>query len=198
MRLFFIAVLLSLFLTGCAFHRGPDDPVQLTSVSESTGLSGVFVNHGNPLGKLSYTFFGDSPRIDKSSDGKMRHDEIDFVKISVIDQGLLVEAIKGQCIVANKVLRENIDFVVEGGRVVIKTETHFLTRGVGDITVGPSTSKTSLGIDVEGHLIWKRQDYAAVLVGFIIPAAISDVVEVRYEKADIDENTIFQKCVSSE
>ena len=153
---------------------------------------------GNPPGKLSYTFFGDSPPIDDSADGEIEHDEIGFIKISVIDQGLLVEAIKGQCIVANKVLGEGVEFDVEGGRVVIKTETHYLTRGVGDITVGPSTSKTSLGIDVEGHLIWKRQDYAAVLVGFIIPAAISDVVEVRYEKADIDENTIFQKCVGSE
>jgi hypothetical protein len=90
------------------------------------------------------------------------------------------------------------DFDVEEGQIVIETETHLLTRGAGDITVGPSISKTVLGIDVEGHLIWKRQDYAAVLVGFVIPAAISDVVEVKFLRADIDETANFRRCISGE
>ena len=198
MRSVLIVISLFAFLGGCAYHRGPKKAIHLTRVTTSRALCGVFHNQGDPSGKLSHTFFGYETIKKDSSDAGTRHDEIDFIRISAIDQGVLVEAIKSGCIVAEKRLQEGEDFDVEGGHIVIDTETHLLTRGVGDITVGPSTSKTVLGVDVEGHLIWKRQDYAAVLVGFFIPAAISDVVELRFLRADIDENANFRRCTSGE
>ena len=198
MRLTVTIITLSIVLLGCAFHRGPDAEVHLAQASEAQSLSGSFQNGGDPSGKLSHKFFGYGPIMTNRSDTEITHDEIDIIQISPTARGILVRAIKGGCFITEKELLLGRDFKIEEGKLVIETDTHLLTRGAGDITVGPSTSKTMLGIDVDGHLIWKRQDYAAVLVGFMIPALISDVVEQRFARVDVDQNTTYNRCISNE
>jgi len=198
MRLPVAVITLFVVFSGCAYHRGPEEEVHFARVTELQAVYGIFENEGDPSGKLSHTFFGYEPIQDNRSELDITHDEIDIIEISPIEKGLLVKAIKGGCVVTEKELLLERDFKLEDGKLVIETDTHLLTRGAGDITVGPSTSKTMLGIDVEGNLIWKRQDYAAVLVGFVIPAFISDIVELRFARVGADEGTTYGRCESEE
>ena len=198
MRLTVTIIILSFVLGGCAFHRGPEAEVHFAQESEPQSLSGSFENEGDPSGKLSHKFFGYAPILTNRSDTEITHDKIDIIQISPTAMGILVRAIKGECFIAEKELLLGRDFKIEEGKLIIEKDSHLLTRGAGDITVGPSTSKTMLGIDVDGHLIWKRQDYAAVLVGFMIPALISDVVEQRFARVGVDQNKTYNRCISEE
>lgn len=146
MRGYLPILVLFVVLDGCAYYSGPEGAVRFSPLGEPQALVGIFHNEGDPAGNLSILLFGFATLQDTSSGIVTRHEEIDFIQISAVAEGILVQAISGGCAVAEKELRLGRDFEFVGGRLVLETDTHYLTRGSGDITFGPSTSKTVLGI----------------------------------------------------
>jgi len=192
-----ITALIIMFLTslgGCVFHSGPQDKVKLTRLNGIGDLVGVYENRGDPSGYLSRFLFGYATPVDDVERAQIEHEKIAKIQILSIEQGIDVKAIAHDCILAQRLLLEGNELAFNDGKVVIDQEAYLLTRGAGDVVLGPSTSKTVLGIDTEGNLIWRRQDYAAGLLFVIFPMALSDISEIRFKRLELEPAESYGQC----
>ena len=181
-------------LGGCVFHSGPQEKVQLTRLTGIGDLVGVYENRGDPSGYLSRFLFGYATPDDDVESAQIEHEKIAKIQILRIDKGIDVKAIAHDCILARRLLLEGDELTFKDGKVVIDQEAYLLTRGAGDVVLGPSTSKTVLGIDTEGNLIWRRQDYAAGLLFVIFPMALSDLSEIRFKRLGLEPEESYGQC----
>ncbi|MEE4145522.1 MAG: hypothetical protein V2I26_12025 [Halieaceae bacterium] len=189
-------ILVSALLGSCVFYSGPEEEVQLTRLASLGDMAGVYDNEGDPEGYLSWYFFGYDPIGNSAENAQIEHDAIERIQLSRIDNGLDVKALGQDCLLAERQLLEGEELELDDGHVVIDQEAYLLTRGAGDVALGPSTSKTILSIDVNGNLIWRRQDYAAGLLFVIFPMALSDRSEKRFQRLDIVPKEFYEKCNS--
>ena len=194
MKVQLLAVVFLFFISGCAYHSGPSEKIRSSSSTEIKQLSGLYVNAGDPNGYLSKIIWGSSPLNSKSNNDFIGHREIKFIEVISKEKSILVKAIKGVCSAYEKEYTLGKDFEINSGEIVLYKKIHLLSRGPGDVVVGPSFEKIAIGLDKNGDGTYKNQTSIAGLVFLLVPIAISDVTEIRFKKAN--ENRAFSDCVS--
>lgn len=209
-----ITLLFLLFLPGCIIiNSAPKDNQEFTKATGVQEFNGTYRNLGEPatlyLSQLVLTNRTVSSRNDPLVEdmrgnlvqesyitnifgSKTRDKEIELIEVESDGKTLTVKAIKDQCIISSKEYLFGRDFTFSDGKVILKKEFHALTRGPGDVIVGPSYEKVELGIDVAGHGKYKSQGYFAGMVFMLFPMAAGGADEVKFEK--IDSTRIFELC----
>ena len=192
MRVKLLVIAFIFFISGCAQYSGPNEKVRFSASTEIKQLSGLYVNAGDPDDYLSRIIFGNKPINSKSLNKFVRHREINFIEVVSKENSILVKAIKGSCSAYEKKYTLGKDFEINNGQIVLYKKVHLLSRGAGDVLIGPSFGKIAIGLDKNGDGVYKNQASAAGLVFLLIPAAFSDVSEVRFKRSS--ESRSFSNC----
>jgi hypothetical protein len=166
-------------------HQGPVENQSFREVQQLTELEGVYVNKGDPKGFLSQEIW---PKV-----GNFSHEAIQYIEVNAANDALIVKAIKNDCVVYERSYLLGRDFSVVDGAISIRSESHAVTRGPGDVVVGPSFQSKTLGIDKSGNGKARDSFFMAGLVFMIFPIALSDTKEVRYLKSTVAIDS-FEKC----
>jgi len=188
----FISILL-LFFSACASHSVPKNNQSFKSITELSELSGLYKNAGDPSGYLSAVIWGDSIENIKP---EFQHEGIEFIEVKTIEKSIIVRAIENSCSIYEKTYVLGRDFEINAGQISILSETSILTRGLGDVLVGPSYEKITLGLDSRRDAKYRNSGYAAGLAFMIIPVAVSGTKDIRFERAS-DEAKEFNACNTS-
>jgi hypothetical protein len=98
------------------------------------------------------------------------------------DNSIFAQAIVNGCVAHEKEYIEGIDFEIINGKIVLHTEGALLSRGAGDVLVGPSAQQVTLALDVNGNGVYTNEELFAGLVFLIVPAVISNETEIRFKK----------------
>jgi len=190
-------IILTIFLiAGCAYHSEPEGNLEFHQISQLSELAGVYKNKGNPSGYLSRIIWPDikeiRPDIKEILSPDTGHEDIEFIEVIPNDGSLIVKAISNGCSIYDKTYILDRDFKILDGKIVIHRETHLLTRGEGDVLLGPSYEEITLGLDTGKHGKSRSSAYAAGLV-LMIPIAFSDISDARYERVS-DKPQVFKSC----
>lgn len=188
----FISTALTLLLTGCIIgNSAPRENFEFLQTTDLQQFTGVYKNAGDPSGYLSKLIWKGSHIFDTYGKN-VPHQEIELIGVSSFDNALAVNAIKGGCVVHSQTYVLDRDFTVRNGKIVLKYESNFLSRGSGDVLVGPSFEKIELGLDVKGNGKYKSQTYFAGLVFLFLPIAGGGTEELKFEK--LSRSTPFDLC----
>lgn len=182
-----LAIASAMFLTGC-MSTGPAVNYDFNRIEKLSALDGVYKNKGDPNGLLSATIWPG-----KTAGVSLPHSDIDFVEVNSTENTLVAKAIKNECIFHEQRYVLGQDFKIDDGNIVIVTDFRALTRGPGDVMVGPSYQKMILGIDTRGNGKSKDSFRAAGLIFMIFPIAFSGTTEIKFERTLIATNT-FKTC----
>lgn len=181
MKLQALAVMLFIFLNGCAFHSEPKDNQEFYQISQMSELAGVYKNKGDPSGYLSAVIWGNIKKVIKP---EVSHEEIEFIEVQSTENSLIVKAIKSGCAIYEKSYILGRDFKISGGKIIIHRDAFLLTRGGDDVLLGPSYEEITLGLDAGKHGKYRNSGYAAGLVFTLFPMAFSETNDVRYERVN--------------
>lgn len=185
------AIVLIIFLiAGCAFHTEPPNNLEFHQISQLSELTGVYKNIGNPYGSISGILWPDIKQIISAN---IDHEDIEFIEVIPKDSSLIVKAISKGCSIYERTYTRGQDFKITDGKIIIHREVHLLTRGGGDVLLGPSYEYITLGIDIGKHGKSRSSGYAAGLVFSIFPMAFSDTSEIRYERVS-EKPQEFKNC----
>ena len=192
-----IIVLTIFLIAGCAFHSEPEGNQEFHQISQLPELAGVYKNKGNPSGYLSWIIWPDikqiRPDIKEIINADTGHEDIEFIEVIPKDNSLIVKAISNGCSIYDKTYILDRDFKISDGKIVIHREAHLLTRGGGDVLLGPSYEDITLGLDTGKHGKSRSSGYGAGLVFMMVPVAISDISDIRYERVS-DKPQVFRNC----
>lgn len=190
MKLQALAVMLFMFLNGCAFHSEPKDNQEFYQISQISELAGVYKNKGDPSGYLSEIIFGYT---NLNTSPEVSHADIEFIEVLSTTNSLHVKAIKNGCTIYEKPYILGRDFNISGGKITLSKDAFLLSRGAGDVLAGPSYEKITLGLDTGGHGKYRKSDYAAGLVFLLLPIAFSATDDSRFERVN-DRPPGFKAC----
>jgi len=179
MKFIFYFLILIVF-SGCITHNGPRD-IHFNEIEQLKNISGLYRNNH----MLSYIIFGDT--INTSL-----NDKINFINISTKNDTVLVEAISEECVIYKQEYVLNKDFQIEDGKITLKRKFHLLSRGSGDVTIGPSYETIEIGLDQNNNGMYKQQERLAVLVIFIIPIVASATNQLSFER--VDDSHEYNTC----
>ena len=187
-----LAAILLTFPAGCtvAVHSEPARNQPFHPVSRLCEFAGVYRNAGEPEGRLSEIIWGDTGPDAVPEAG---HEDIAFLEVSSTGNSLVVKAIGNGCVVQEKTFVLGRDFKISDGRIVIHRDVSLLSRGGDDVLLGPSREQATLGLDTEKHGKYRYAASAAGLVFMVIPAAMSEVRDVRFERVS-ERPPGFQAC----
>jgi hypothetical protein len=186
-------LLLSLIFLNCVNLdvTKPQQDFNFSKISDLNQIKGIYRNPGDPKGFLSQVLWNNA-NITDNLGRKVLHNEIEFIQVSSKDNFVTVNAIKDNCIIYTKKYELNKDFKIIDGRIIIKDESHPLTRGDGDVVLGPSSEKIELGLDTEGHGKFKSKINVVGLVYMMIPLIVSEDITIRFKK--MDNNRLYEEC----
>jgi hypothetical protein len=190
MKLQALAVMLLIFLSGCAYHSAPKDNQEFYQLSQISELAGVYKNKGDPSGYLSAIIWGD---IKLNINPEVSHADIEFIEVMPAENSLIVKAIKSGCAIYEKPYILGKNFKISGGRIIIHRDVFLLSRGAGDVLAGPSYEQITLGLDTGKHGKYRRSDYAAGLVLLLLPIAFSETNDTRFERVN-ERPPRFKSC----
>jgi hypothetical protein len=184
MKLQTMIIALSLSLSGCAFHSEPETNQDFHQVSQLSELGGIYKNAGDPSGYLS-KIIGISP--------EANHGDIELIEVSSTENSLVVKAVRNGCSIHEKHYILDRDFKISDGKIVLRKEAHLLSRGTGDVLVGPSYEQVTLGLDAGKHGKMRESVHAAGLVFLVWPVAFTSTDDVRFERVN-DRPSGFEAC----
>ncbi len=202
--LFFIFVSL---LSGC-WTSGPENQLGFNRLNDLKQLKGVYINKGETgtdkevyLSQVlwGYEVFGAVPVttgqtknswIERAQAYHAKVEKIQVVPSS--DTEVTVSAISKQCIAYERKYIYGEDFKFIKGKIYIKRESHLLSRGSGDVLVGPSYEETVLGVDEAGDGKYQDSGYFAGLAYLVLPFAAGGTKDVRFSREDMPFVTV--KC----
>jgi len=186
-------------LSGCVFYSGPEGNTRFYQISRLSELEGVYKNKGNPSGFLSQKIWPDITKIFPDIKEVMTfdtgHEDIEFIEVITKDNSLVLKAIQNGCSVYEKTYILGRDFEISNGKVVIHREAHLLSRGSGDVLAGPSYEDITMGIDTGKQGKSRSTSYAAGLIFMVMPVAISETTDIRYERVSNNPQN-FKACIS--
>jgi len=181
-----------LCLTGCVSF--PDKgAIDFKDTNDIKQLEGVYENKGDPKGYMSERIPNFIPM--NSSKKYIKNNLIKYINVKVINEKVIVQAIKDNCIAYEKNYIYGTDFNFENGKIVLENDFNLLSRGPGDLTLGPSYSRTVIGIDSNGDGAYHNSGAIAVLVLLAVPVAAAGVDEIRFSKLVITKDTNFIQCL---
>ncbi len=82
---------------------------------------------------------------------------------------------------------------MENGRIILGRDVHLLSRGSGDVIVGPSHETVSLGLDAGGNGKFRESGSVAGLVFLFLPMAVSDTKDVKFQRV-ADKPQGYKAC----
>ncbi|CAC9961251.1 hypothetical protein [uncultured Gammaproteobacteria bacterium] len=130
----------------------------------------------------------------KLNDGNfIKHEKIKLIKVIVKNNIVTVQAIQNECIVYDKEYVYNQDFKLDNGVIVKKREFALLSRGLGDVLVGPSYEETIIGLGIEEDGVYKNDFVSAGLVFLLFPVVFAIKENIRFKKLKTDKN--YSKCI---
>lgn len=186
-----LVVILTL-LEGCVSHSGPKGNQDFYPISQQAELAGVYKNKGDPIGFLSGVIWGyTTPKT--STLGS--HEAIEFIEVSSTEKSLTAKAIQNGCVVYEKSYVVGRDIKIDAGKIVIDSNLSLLSRGSGDVLVGPVYDKITLGLDAGKNGKLRQSSYSAGLVFLLLPVAASDTHDIRFERV-ADKPQGFPACNS--
>jgi len=189
----FITTLLMLPLAGCIIigNTAPKGNSDFSQTIETRQLKGVYKNSGDPNGYLSWSIWK-APYVVDIFGRNVPHKEIELIEVLSSGNTLTVNAIKDGRIIYRQDYIQDRDFTFKDGKIVIKDESNLLSRGSGDVLVGPSYEKVEIGLDLNGNGKYKGQTYFAGLVFLLFPMAGGGSSEVKFTK--LSSNITFELC----
>ena len=179
MKLQTIVVLLITLLNGCVFNSGPEGNQEFYNISHLIELEGVYKNKGEPSDYLSATIW-ENAVLNENPD--VNHEDIELIEVSETADSLILKAIKNDCSIYEKTYIVGRDFKISDGKIILRRNVDLLTRGSGDVLLGPSYEKITLGLDSEKHGKYRSSAYAAGIVFMFLPIAVSGNSDVRFER----------------
>lgn len=193
MKRFVVAVILALFLGGCAGHFGTKEPRGFYKVSKLSELQGVYKNHGDWEGSGTLAYMIWQGRSNKPP--VFKYKEVEFIEVLSLENSLTVRAIQSGCSVYEQTYVLGKDFKIEDGKIAIYREFHFLSRGGGDLMLGPSYFEETLGIDTGKDAKYKSSESVAGLALLFIPIAGTETRDVRFERLS-DKPLGYPDCLN--
>lgn len=184
-----LAIMLALLLAGCVSHSGPEGNQDFHHVSRLTELEGVYKNKGDPGGFLSQVIWdtgANTPPV-------VHYQEVEFIEVASTENSLTAKAIQNGCVIYEKSYVLGRDFEIEDGKISIHRDVSLLTRGAGDVLVGPSYEKITLGLDAGKNGKFRDSGYAAGLAFLFLPIAVADTRDVRFERV-ADKPQGYKAC----
>jgi hypothetical protein len=185
-----LAIILLISLNACAFHSEPKDNQEFSQITQISELAGVYKNKGDPSGYLSGIIWNNIKLIIKP---EVSHEDIEYIEVSSTENSLIVKAIKNGCAIYEKHYILGRDFKLSGGKIIIHRDASLLTRGGGDVLLGPSYEEITLGLDAAKQGKYRNSGYAAGLVFALFPIAFSDIHDTRFERVN-DKPQGFKTC----
>jgi len=186
-------------IAGCVIHTEPENNLDFQETSQLAELEGVYKNKGVPSGFLSQKIWPDITKVIPDIKNVMTldtgHEDIEFIEVISTSNSLLVKAISNGCSIYKQTYILGEDFEITDGKIVIHRESHLLSRGSGDVLFGPSYEDISIGIDAGKHGKSRSTGYSAGLVFMIIPVAISESYDIRYERV-FNEPQNYKACTN--
>lgn len=178
--------MIAFLLAGCSLHSAPENNLDFEQILQLSELEGVYSNKGNPSGFLSQKIWPDIkevfPEIRNVETFDTGHDKIELIEVLAGENSLTVKAIRNGCAIYEKSYIPGRDFTISHGKLVIHRESHLLSRGSDDVLLGPSYEEVTIGIDTGKQGKSRSKGYAAGLVFMVIPVAVSDMTDIRYER----------------
>lgn len=187
-----------ILVSGCVSHSGPEANAGFYQISQLSELEGVYKNKGSPSGFLSQKIWPDISKIFpgiKVMTIDTGHEDIEFIEVITKDNLLDAKAIRNGCSVYKRTYVLGRDFEFSDGKVVLHREAHLLSRGSGDVLAGPSYEDITIGIDTGKHGKSRSTAYAAGLIFMVLPVAISETKDIRYERVSNNPHN-FKACIS--
>jgi len=180
MKTVFTLAIFITFFCGCATHKEPKVNLAFEQISRLSELEGIYKNAGEPSGLLSYIFW---PKLYEGIGAKFRHNDIEFIEVTLQDKGtFLVKGIVNGCSRIEKTFILGKDFELKDGRIIVPSKINYLSRGKGDMLIGPSTQDVTLGLDTEKQgKVKTSANYAGLLFAFI-PVAVDETIETRFNR----------------
>jgi len=186
-----LTILFALFLTGCVFHSEPEGNRDFHHLSQLSELEGVYNNKGNPNGFLSQVIWGastDKPPV-------VNDQAVEFIEVTSAANSLKAKAIQNGCVIYERSYVLGRDFEIEDGKISIRKDISLLTRGSGDVLVGPSYEKTSLGLDLGKNGKLRNSGYSAGLAFLFLPIAMAASDDVRFDRIS-DKPKVYKDCAT--
>lgn len=194
MKVFGLLFMFAPFLAGCATHYGTVNSGDFFHVTKISELAGVYKNKGDWGGSGTLAEILWQGRSDHKPVAD--YNKVDFIDVSSTANSLTVKAIQNGCAVYGKTYVLGRDFKLDYGRIIIHSEFHSLTRGGGDVLVGPSYSEVALGLDSKGNGKYKATDAGAGLAFLFLPVAGSETRDVTFERVS-NTPRLYKDCHSS-
>jgi hypothetical protein len=173
-----LVTILVLLLAGCASHSEPKGNQDFYTAAQLADFEGVYKNKGDPVGFLSQVIWDTG----SSTPPVVHYQDVEFIEVSSTKNSLTAKAIQNGCVIYEKSYVLGRDFEIDGGKISIHREVSLLTRGPGDVLLGPSYEKISLGLDAGKNGKFRYSGYAAGLAFLFLPIAASDMRDVRFER----------------
>ena len=202
MRQLALAIILILFLDGCAHRTEPktaqetksnqeskihqesrDNPERKNNpdayrISELAELTGVYKNAGPYEYYLSNVIWGNAfPNMDSA--GHPAHAAVELIDISSTSNSLTAKAIQNGCIISVKTYVGGRDLDIDNGQVVIHRNLHLPSGVTQDVPASPGHDGITLGIETEQQNQSSSTPGRAML--FVLFAA-SENRDVRFER----------------
>jgi len=178
-------------LVSCMQHSGPNQKIEYVNITKIKELEGVYSDKGDPNSFLSDFIwrYGEALTFNYR---KIPYPWINVIEISTVEKKILLRGYrinKKNKLCGIFFYREYIDgrnFEIVNGKILFDEKMSATVRNDEDdvVAIGPYYQDEMLGLDCNGHLVWKRGEYGAVLFLFIFPVAGSVVEEIRFEKLD--------------
>jgi hypothetical protein len=187
-------LILLLFVSSCSYYSGPAEKVQIAESTQINHLSGLYQNAGDPSGYLSQFIWGKDPLHASIQQSNVEHHQIEVIQVMANDNNVIIKAISNGCVLHQAKYIHGKDFEINNGKILLHAENFLISRGSDDPLLGPSSQKVSLMLDVSGDGIYRDESFAAGLVYLLIPVAVSNVSEIRFEKSV--NGLIYRHCVA--
>ncbi len=188
-------IALFLLLSGCVYNTAPENNADFKETVSIQDLVGVYQNAGNTSKDSHITYLSSilwSNSSFPTNNKNFSHKDIQYIQVEAIENGVNISAIANKCVLFKNQYIKGDKFDISDGKLIIKRDVNLLTRGAGDVLVGPSYESVRLGVDTHGDGKYRSYSVAAGLVFLMVPVAASETLDIRFKKY----NTAFihQSC----
>lgn len=180
-----ITLTICLLLSGCVFKSAPENNMDFRSDIDIRDLAGVYNNAGDPpqyshVTYLSSVLWGGNAVTTNA--GEIPHSDIKYIQVEALGREVRVSAIGNQCVLITQKYIQGKEFQLSNGTLTINRDTHVLSRGVGDVLLGPSYESVELGIDTKGDGKYRRTGAFAGAVFLLVPVVATETADIRFKK----------------
>lgn len=168
-----LSVIVCLIVSGCASYSDPkgSDFRPIKNISETEGV----YRNSTISGYLSSVIWGGDVLNKTPLAG---HHAIDLIEVAPTPSSVTVNAIANGCVVYTQSYTVGRDIKISNGRIIVRRKLeHLLSRGSGDVLVGPSFEEIALGLDEDNQGMYRSSTFAAGLVFLMLPVAFSETKE---------------------